>query len=308
MKEEEKNKIIVISNGKSTEDIKRHISDKCKELSVKDINDQDICDDKSAEAISLYVKKWGKSLSSNRIDYIYKKGKDYYSPESIFSFKTLAGAIIRTFEGFGVKFKMPAKPFERLQVLLDSPELDVCKKISILKYYCRCFSLGNFMPLAYGEGGASLNKLKGNNKTLMDFPEKFLPKCKEEYDKYMDDNVIGFSTPPFCHPFIKDEYFLRFKSEGVPSWKGFVEGNYLQDFFEDKEDKKYEEFAIDLRLNSKKPDSEKHDCDIIFAWDQYTPEKMSPEQKKESREAIIEYFDKASEIIRNRSKRLQLNE
>lgn len=241
--------------------------------------------DKSADARSFYVNYWGDILSNSIHDYTFVCGKykNYYSPDTIYSFYTLAGVIIRALSNY-VKNTMPKENSERLSFILNSNDVSHEQRKIIKDFYSVWTTNANFMPLAYGvnygKKGASLDFEKGSN--FHDLPERFLNKVNDEY-------VSGFYGEVFAHPFIK-QYFQKFDTLKGNAWKDYVELNYLQDLFIDDF---YTRYVNMLPTN------------INFAWNETVLDRMSDSEKKSSIEATFNYFEKATRIIEKRAKRLE---
>lgn len=149
-------------------------------------------------------------------------------------------------------------------------------------------SHANFLPLintSYNK--QTLNQFKGKRYNIKDFTDAFLENVKKVYCS---------SNPEEVDDFLKNvdiiEYFKSFGT-GNEGWKVFVESNFLQDFFEDKDYQK---------LIKLKPSGY-----MLYRKNSEFHKKLieSEELRKEYYQEIIMYFINATRIIEQRAQRLE---
>lgn len=200
--------------------------------------DEVVCDkmskdpDHTKKAREFYADFWGKTLSDDVLDYDGSVGR--YRGDTIISFNTVSGCMIRLLPIYTVNYSMPGAQKKRLEDIL-SQDVSQCTKDNFQKFYDIYHSRANFMPLIYEEWEKkpNLNKVKGTNARYNDFPDLFFKDIKSYY----------MGDPKVCELEIfknkmNAEYFADFSD-----WKAFVEGNYLQDFFTDNSYSEYVQLA-----------------------------------------------------------------
>jgi hypothetical protein len=195
-----------------------------------------------------------------------------YSGETLISFRPISGCAIRL---MSEKYFMAETTSDRLKYITKYDDFNIIPQETkglFVKFHKIYHSIANFMPLPnkplkfadtefrklnpqykmfsknmlnelkdYREFKKndfmqnfpeSLDQYKENtegHKPLHDFPDKFFKLIKAYYDDNFTDSE---KHPSVCKA--NKSYFEMFGS-----WKGYVEGNYLQDFFKDDD---YEEF------------------------------------------------------------------
>jgi hypothetical protein len=167
-----------------------------------------------------------------------------YYGDTIISFSTIAGCVIRLMFNM---YPIPTKAEERLKCIIQYKKSDIISeetKALFKKFHESYHTLANFIPSPTKQIYDNENKTEINLNTfrnqfkgkfiLHDFPDEFFILIKA----YYDDN-LSYSEK---HPDIFKENQSYFEMFG--SWKNYVEGNYLQDFFYDGEESNsnYEKF------------------------------------------------------------------
>ncbi len=191
----------------------------------------------------FYAKYWGKILSDDVNMYDGAIGN--YRGETIISFKTMAGALIRATKDYitGIIKEMPSDQLERLDIIVKSDDIRQSIKDKFSLFYKRYHSLSNFMPLvceqwinnswskednrkAKCKDYKNLNQVKG--KYFRDCPDKFY---EYVYDKVYQKNghFNDYNDPVFISE-VNQNYFNKFVT-----WNDFIEKNYLQDLFVDED-------------------------------------------------------------------------
>ena len=164
----------------------------------------------------FYAEYWAKPFGAD-IN-LYNGKNNNYRGETIISFNTIAGALIRMTRryennGYSIEENSNNKDSERLEYIISSDEdfIDEKLKKSFKEFNQLFHSLSNFMPLVKTEIGSNLNNVKARGK-YHDFPDIFL-KDIQNYYKGEDSN-------PKFNVKVNSEYFEKFGS-----WKNFVEWN-----------------------------------------------------------------------------------
>ena len=232
--------------------------------------------DSTNEAREFYKKFWGEKV-------------DNYGGETIISFNTMAGCLIRCLpEYFAEGFTMPSNQEQkrRLEIIEKSDHVSIDLKNNFRKFYHLYHSLANFMPLII-DNENSLNSQKNN--FYHDFPDSFFADVRKIY-----------ITENFSSKWLSkrnEEYFESF-GKGDEGWKNFVEQNYLQDFFKD------ETFSDFIQLN---PNND------IMPFRKKAKEwkkkvKENDEDIKRCKDDINKFLVNAISIIELRAKRLENTE
>lgn len=204
-----------------------------------------------------------------------------YRGDTIISFNTIAGGIIRLLKEYKDGLMIPRSSEERLEIIKESSELPYSLKEDFRDFQKTYHSLANFMPLLKVENSDyNLNLIK--NKDYHDFPDSFFKDIKDFYLNNKGNHAF--------HEENNKRYFLSFgKSEN--GYKNYIEKNYLQDFFQDKE---YVEVKM-LRPSE----------DIYFPYSKNIAEKLTYEE----REGVLIYtgtfLKNALDIIQARGERLR---
>jgi hypothetical protein len=251
--------------------------------------------DHTKTAREFYVEFWGKTLSDSISDYDGAVGK--YRSDTIISFNTIAGCMIRT---TNYKGDMPPTNCQekRLSIIKEHANDDMFKKFE--DFFEVYHSLANFMPLVYESPwcinlnsvkGSPFNGLLGNGQTrkaFRDFPDLFFEDIRKYYCCGPDYAAEEFSFR------YNEAYFAEFRKKGdgdaESRWVNFVEKNYLQDFFTGK-DGSY------LTFKQLSPDE--------YITMPYRQKKLSDEEKEKCEEQVSTFLKNAIEIIQARAKRLE---
>ncbi len=251
-------------------------------------------DDNCKKAREFYGLFWPKVMNLN---YYCKNDerdkKVVYSGETIISFRTIAGAMIRLTSYYNGK-NVPKSSKERLEKIVDadSKEVSCDLKKKFKEFYKLYHTDANFMPLPKTCSSTSLNSLKGRGGKYHDFPDLFFSDIKKyfcgdaSYREALRNVTSKESDRCACGKLINRVYLDSFGS-GEKGWKNFVELNYLEDFFEDDN---YSEFVKLAPKIKKFP---------------YKKRKLSEDDKTKCVEEINEFLDNAIKIIEARSKRIE---
>lgn len=277
-----------------------------KEELLKEVKGDILSDDPDDTRIAreFYSKYWP-ILSSNIDDYDGSIGK--YRGETIISFNTIAGCMIRLLPISSVGFfSMPRKTVERLGVILASriPGIESAREDEIKQNFIRLYeiyhSLANFMPLPMDKwieqnqnpcnktNIVNMNQAKGSQHRkcdcthYYDFPDLFFKDLRRLHFDEPEGN--DRAKPHFLESEINTEYIKKFKS-----WNEFIENNYLQDFFADRE---YDEFIQLAPISGK------------FPYTQTIADTLREDERKTCMEQIFTFLETAIKIIEKRAERL----
>jgi|GEM_PF-2548979 len=241
--------------------------------------------DHTKVAREFYAKFWGQSLSGKIEDYDGSVGN--YRGDTIISFTTTAGCLIRLLPAYPDDIVMPKYKRQRLAIIKKSNYVpqSIKKQLEIL--YQSYHSRANFMPLAhekwYHRPTINLNKAKGSAMgKYHDYPDLFFRDIKEL--QYSSTSTAE-SMPLVFESEINQLYFERFEN-----WKSFVEKNYLQDYFSDRN---YEKFIQLAPTSDNMP---------------YRKRKLSAQDREECILQIEQFLENANIIIDKRASRLRAAE
>lgn len=200
--------------------------------------------------------------------------------DTIFSFNTIAGCIIRCLPDNEKPSVMPSKQRDRLQIIIDS-SIDNNVKCNFKKFYQIYHTLSNFMPVVKERSnrGAYIQTIK--NLTFKEFPDLLFNDIRNYYVNNRTDSNLSNSQ-------INIDYFHSFKREDKPCWKEYVEQNYLQDFYEDID------YQITTELYPK----------IELPFTANKANKIPSSDKADYIEPINQFILLAISIIKKRAKRL----
>lgn len=234
--------------------------------------------DDSMKAREHYLKYWGDHWKEKECDNMLFRG------DTIISFNTVAGCMIRLLPIYEEKdFSMPSGSKERLDIIMDSKEVEDDLKSNFQTFHQYYHTLANFMPLVKlktyvaRKESPYLQFVKSDD--YHDFPDLFFIAIKKYYTGERDNTKFNHQdNKDFFDSFGKDK----------DGWKAFVEKNYLQDFFEDKQYNK----VVELSPNNIKMPYQKLG-------------KMNDVDKKNCIEAIGKFLIKAIKIIENRARRFE---
>lgn len=233
--------------------------------------------DNSMESRNFYSKYWKDIL---------KRNIGLFRGDTILSFNTITGCMIRLLPIYDTKFKMPQSKEDRLEIITNSKEIEDKLKAKFKAFYTIYHSYANFMPLVKLE-----NYYKRNSSPYLqyvksddyhEFPDLFFKDVFLYYDK-------GKSNPNFS----KDnnlKYFNYF-GEGMDGWRNFVKKNYLQDFLKD------EEFTEFVQLAPS--------AGVRMPYQAYIARSLSDDEKNECIENIDIFVTNAIRIIQNRAIRFE---
>lgn len=233
--------------------------------------------DNTKAAWDFYSEYWGELLDGN----------NNYRGDTIISFNTIAGALIRMTSKYKEnKFLIYENENDvdgdRLKYIINLKDSFVSDKLKkdFQEFHRLYHSLANFMPLVKTEEAFNLNHIRYSE--YQDFPEGFLRDVQKYYN--------GLESNEHFQTKINADYFKKFET-----WEKFVEMNYLQSFFK-KGDLSYED-PIQL-----KPISDD------FPYKAEPVKKLREENRKNyckrNVEQIEDFLSKAIQIIKNRSEDL----
>lgn len=204
-----------------------------------------------------------------------------YRGDTIISFNTIAGGIIRLLKVYRDGLKIPGTSQGRLEVIKNSVEVPYSLKEDFSKFQEKYHSLANFMPLLkLDDLNYNLNHVK--NRDYHDFPDGFL---KDIRDFYLYDK----GNQAF-HEENNKKYFDSF-GKAEEGYKNYVEKNYLHDYFLDKN---YREAKI-LRSTS----------ELNFPYSQTIAEKINYDERERVLFYIGTFLKNALDIIEARGERLR---
>lgn len=257
--------------------------------------------DNTATAKNFYCNFWEGLHNAEYISNLDKGAKIFeLRGETLISFGTIAGCMIRLLPSSDLQGKgMPTKKMERLELIVQSKNVEEKLKEKFNYFYKIYHSLANFMPLVKTKKSVNLNNIKGDaTGKYHDFPDLFLRdvqnyyldfECKSEKFAYAVNasNSLGYKTGREANI----EYFGYF-GVGKEGWNQFVEANYLQCFFEDEGYTKFKVLTPTLEyFPYRKP-----------------RKKLAEEQVKECLIEIDVFLTTAIEIIEERSSILEEEE
>lgn len=233
--------------------------------------------DDSIESRNFYSSYWKDILNRNI---------GLFRGDTIFSFNTVAGCMIRLLPIYNGKFKMPQSQEDRLDIITNSKDIGDPLKKKFKRFYAIYHTLANFMPLVrlkeYHKRNGSPYLQYVKNDDYHEFPDLFLKDIFLHYEK-------GKSN----YKFLKDnnlKYFNYF-GKGIDGWRNFVKQNHLQDFFED------DEFKVFVQLAPS--EGVKMPYNILIA------KNLSDEEQNECIRQIGIFLTNAIRIIENRALRLE---
>jgi hypothetical protein len=230
--------------------------------------------DDSKKARVFYAENWG--VLSSDISAYGENG--LYRGETIFSFRTITGCMIRMLSCYTGKFRMPPDHEKLLGVVCDADDLDDQSKNTFKRFYCIRHSLANFMPLPRAERRYNLNAIKGSATCKYhDFPNVFFDDIRKSLSS--DNNA----APAFSKHDSNKKYFEHFHC-----WPSYVEKNYLQDFFDDPSYSTFIQTAPPPNLPYK----------------QHLASCLSDDERTCNKRFVLKYINQAICIIEKRAGRL----
>ena len=234
----------------------------------------------------FYTLFWGERLETNEPDDFNGLVNSMYTGETIISFNTIAGCMIRLLSDFidGNRSivvpptKDPECQTKRLDIITDpihANEIPEEVKDNFRKFYYIYHTPANLMPLGHGLNGF-------RSRINHDFPDSFLKAVKcdcypRPENAINTDSMIKFNK--------WEDYFMKFKT-----WTEYIEMNYLQPFFEDSEQTAY---SIYVQLA---PSS-----DMCMPWNEKCAKCMSHTDKVLAKKHIRHFLCNAIRIIENRA-------
>ena len=232
--------------------------------------------DDTMEARGFYSSYWRDIIS---------RDIGLFRGDTILSFNTIAGCIIRLLSIYNENFEMPQSSRERLDIITESKEVSDSIKENFKRFYDIYHTFSNFMPVIktekyYKKGDSPYLQYVKNN-DYHEFPDLFFAAIRLYYhdkdksnDKFLAD--------------INPKYFDIFGA-GDEGWRNFVEKNYLQDFFIDADG--YRDL-IQLAPESNMP------------YNKRIVECLSVKDKNECMQQISIFLTNAVMIIERRASRL----
>ena len=229
-------------------------------------------------AREFYALFWRTCLENNSPDDFKGKNGCKFTGETIISFNTVNGCMIRLlpeYENGTEAVPDPTKQYERLKVIKNSNNVSKDIKDGFNEFFVIYHSLANLMPLG---NGLNVPRSKINR----DFPDSFLKAIKCDCYRRPKNTIDTDSIYKFKK---WKEYFEKFKT-----WNEYVEMNYLQPFFEDNAGTAYSMFVQLAPSN-----------DMCMPWDGKCAKCMSVTDKIHAKAYIKWFLYKAINIIKNRA-------
>jgi len=203
-----------------------------------------------------------------------------YSGDTIISFNTIAGGMIRLLKVYRDGLKIPDTSQGRLEVIKNSIEVPYSLKEDFSTFQEKYHSLANFMPLLKLEDlNYNLNHVK--NRDYHDFPDGFLKDIKNFYLNNKGNRVFHEEN---------NKKYLNSFGKAEEGYKNYIEKNYLHDYFLDKN---YREVKIIS------PTSE-----INFPYNKTIAEKLNYDERERVLLYIGAFLKNALDIIEARGDRL----
>ena len=232
-------------------------------------------------ALEFYALYWGKCLSAKTPDCFYRCK---YTGETIISFNTLAGCMIRMLPDYYdknkiilSKLKTQEKKLNEIWKAYKKDEKIVRSTImeSFDKFFELYHSLANLMPFPFKSGGKSLNQFKGSAR-FRDFPDQFFSAVKSDLYSNFEQDLLFTEWR---------DYFDIFKT-----WEDFIELNFLQPFYKENAKKTYSDWiqlapSINLRV----------------PWNEPIAKRMNDEDREAAKDYIEVFLINAINIIENRA-------
>lgn len=207
--------------------------------------------------------------------------EEEYGGETIFSFHTISGCMIRLLPEY-YKYGKDIRYLtvkDRLEFIRKSSgeKCDISELFE--KFFKLYHTLANFMPLPKG----TLNNSK--NTLYKEFPDLFLAGVREF--AFTDKKDAPEYGPEVYYMENNKKYFKKFGS-----WKNYVEKNYLQDFFDEKD----EEYSKPIQLSP---------LTWRFPFTSTIAKSLTDEEREYCKDQIRNFLEKATEIIENRADKLE---
>lgn len=251
--------------------------------------------DNTKPARKFYYEFWKDLYSTESSNSVNSKEQKFdLRGDTIISFATMAGCIIRLLAFDDIKKGMPKSNKDRLDIIMNSERISDQMKHNFKYFYKIYHSLANFMPLVQTKKNTNLNSIKGDaTGRYHDFPDLFFEDIRNYYigSKFKSDKFACAVSSCECNAYTNDRKknlkYLDYFGNGLEGWKQFVEKNYLQCFFEDKEYSIFKKLVPNKDLSSF-PYRKKRSC-------------LSQEKTKECLNEIDIFLVNAITIIEKRA-------
>jgi hypothetical protein len=227
--------------------------------------------DHTKTARTFYAEYWKTTISDNIDDYNGMIGN--YRGDTIISFNTVAGCMIRLLSIYNSDFKIPKTAKKRLDIIEEANDVSDTLKKYFNEFFNIYHSLANFMPLM--QSTINLNKIKASH--YHDYPDLFF-------------KDLSMRKPWFFEDKLNAEYINKFNGRET-FWETFVESNYLQSFFMKDNTDSYSNF-IQLAPSD----------DIKMPYKLAISKNFSEREKNNCKEYIEKFLINSISIIRNRAK------